>query len=322
VILIIVGSGLDYTDCHNSEPRHWPAGVSILAGLGTMVFAFGGHSSFPNIQHDMKKPFKFTEASYLAFGLILVVYLPMGIISNIVYGEYIEDSIINSIQKVWIQQAINLMIMLHCLTAFTLIINPLNQQVEELIHAPQRFGWKRVVIRTCVLIFVLFMALTIPKFGPLLDLVGASATLLTVLVYPILFYFYLNAAGKVRNKKLGLSGKDKQSALERSVGEYRIPSFKEVLKYNSKIMLVSGFVIMAIGVLICVCSSIAAVYQITVTKFEPPCYVQWIRQKIEGDSGIATYCCYGSEVSKVNRTHYGNACTLRTLPKNEFRFSD
>lgn len=38
-----------------------------------------------------------------------------------------------------------------------------------------------------------FCALSVPNFGPLMDLVGATASLLTALVFPCVFYMTLKA---------------------------------------------------------------------------------------------------------------------------------
>lgn len=59
------------------------------------------------------------------------------ILSSLTYGSSLRDSVINSIQTLWIQQAVNLMITAHCLMTITLLMNPLNQQAEEWFKVPQ-----------------------------------------------------------------------------------------------------------------------------------------------------------------------------------------
>ena len=52
------------------------------------------------------------------------------------------------------------------------------------------FNWKRCVFRTCVMLLLLFIAESIPKFGSILDLIGASTiTLLTFIFPPMMFVF-------------------------------------------------------------------------------------------------------------------------------------
>lgn len=57
--------------------------------------------------------------------------------SALSYGNSLRDSVINSIQTLWIQETVNAMITLHCLLTVTLVINPLNQSAEDLFKIPQ-----------------------------------------------------------------------------------------------------------------------------------------------------------------------------------------
>lgn len=59
------------------------------------------------------------------------------LVGAFVYGDSMRQVVIFSIQETKIQQAINIMIAAHCLLTFTLIINPLNQEIEELFNLPQ-----------------------------------------------------------------------------------------------------------------------------------------------------------------------------------------
>ena len=53
------------------------------------------------------------------------------------------------------------------------------------------FHWKRCVLRTTILLAVLFVAETIPHFGAVLDLVGGSTVTFLTFVAPSLFYLCL-----------------------------------------------------------------------------------------------------------------------------------
>ncbi|PIO60397.1 hypothetical protein TELCIR_18105, partial [Teladorsagia circumcincta] len=111
-----------------------------------------------------------------------VMYGPVCIMGYLTYHDSIRDSIIPSIQTVWIQQAINILITVHCILTLTIVFNPLNQELEDLFHCPHHFGWQRALIRTVTMLAVAFVAESIPNFGPLLDLFvfgligGAAAT--------------------------------------------------------------------------------------------------------------------------------------------------
>ena len=67
VVLILVGSSLDYGTCHPDAAYPDFKVTNIFLGLGTLLFSYGGHSAFPTIQHDMKIPSQFTRSAILAF---------------------------------------------------------------------------------------------------------------------------------------------------------------------------------------------------------------------------------------------------------------
>lgn len=49
------------------------------------------------------------------------------------------------------------------------------------------------------MVAVVFVAESVPTFGPMLDLVGGSALTLTSVVFPALFYLYLSTSEKKAN---------------------------------------------------------------------------------------------------------------------------
>jgi nitrate/nitrite transporter NarK len=52
-----------------------------------------------------------------------------------------------------------------------------------------------------MMFFVAVAALSVPNFGPLLDLVGGSTLTLTSIVFPCVFYLYLMANDRKSNEK-------------------------------------------------------------------------------------------------------------------------
>ena len=41
--------------------------LSFVSSFGALAFAFGGHSTFPTIQHDMRDPYLFPRSCIYAF---------------------------------------------------------------------------------------------------------------------------------------------------------------------------------------------------------------------------------------------------------------
>uniref|UniRef100_A0A915DP05 Amino acid transporter transmembrane domain-containing protein n=1 Tax=Ditylenchus dipsaci TaxID=166011 RepID=A0A915DP05_9BILA len=189
VILIILGAGMDYEYCKVENQAAPASFANFFLALGTFIFVYGGHASFPTIQHDMRRPHEFTKSSVLAFITVALMYTPVSLMGYFAYGDSLRDSIINSLQSVWIQQTVNILITLHCLLTLCIIFSPLNQEAEELFDIPHHFCAKRVLIRGGMMAGALFFAETVPNFGALMDLIGGSTIALTSLVFPSIFIY-------------------------------------------------------------------------------------------------------------------------------------
>lgn len=53
------------------------------------------------------------------------------------------------------------------------------------------YHWKRSVVRTCMMLVMVFVGETIPRFGKILSLVGGSTVTLLTFVFPPYFYMKL-----------------------------------------------------------------------------------------------------------------------------------
>ena len=104
---------------------------------------------------------------------------------------------------------VEIMLLLHLITAFPIITNPPAQFFEEMLNVPSSedilalslqksklfispdFNWKRCAFRTFSVLCLLFIAESVPSFGSILDLVGASTVTLLTFVFPPFFYMRL-----------------------------------------------------------------------------------------------------------------------------------
>ncbi|KAK6048379.1 transmembrane amino acid transporter protein [Cooperia oncophora] len=264
IVLILLGIALDYGLCssHKELPPLKPKGFFL--SLGTLIFACGGHAALPTVQHDMKNPEDYNKSVVLAFAVLLFSYGPIAILGFLTYHDAIRDSILPSIQTIWIQQACNVFITLHCILTLTIVLNPLNQDLEDLFHCPHHFGWQRVLLRTATMLAVVFVGESIPNFGPMVDLVGmlinkgGSTMVLASLILPCLFYLHLLA----RQKKAEECGKDDSP-----------PTLKEVFIYAPPRTLVICICIMVFGVIGSAAATFSAIVELSTTSFSLPCYV-------------------------------------------------
>ena len=68
-----------------------------------------------------------------------------------------------------------------------------------IVFSSTDFGPKRVIFRTLVIALLLLLALSLPDFGAILDLIGSTTVTGLNFVFPPIFYLFL--ADKAKQKK-------------------------------------------------------------------------------------------------------------------------
>ncbi|UYV60437.1 hypothetical protein LAZ67_1001152 [Cordylochernes scorpioides] len=168
-----------------------PTFSSFFLAFGAINFAFGGTSAFPTYQNDMKNRSKFIFSVIIAFTCILLLYAPLAGVGYAVYGQAVMPNVIDNMPKGVVQLAVQILISLHLFFGFLLVVNTPSQEIEEHLNVPHRFGIKRIMTRVGILLVVVFVAMTIPRFDKVLSLVGATVSTSLSFIFPPLFYLLL-----------------------------------------------------------------------------------------------------------------------------------
>ncbi|XP_067002631.1 uncharacterized protein [Anabrus simplex] len=164
---------------------------SFFLAFGTILFSFGGASTFPTIQNDMLQKNKFSTSVTIGFAVIILLYLPVAAGGYLVYGEAVDPNIALSVNKTTLIVIANILMAVHLILAFLIVINPVCQELEEISGVPHHFHWKRCLLRTIMICMMVFVGESIPHFGKILSLVGGSTITLLTFVFPSLFYMKL-----------------------------------------------------------------------------------------------------------------------------------
>ncbi|KAG0713250.1 Amino acid transporter AVT1B [Chionoecetes opilio] len=172
-----------------------PTFKSFFLGFGAILFALGGSSIFPTIQNDMKNRAQFPDSVVITFLVLLAIYLPVCAITYGILGSNgLPANILQAVRGPAVKVT-QVFILCHFLFAFAIVLNPVNQALESVFKVPADvFGIKRVFLRTCVMVVIILIGLTIPDFSKILDLIGGSTVVLMSFVLPPLCFLRLNAA--------------------------------------------------------------------------------------------------------------------------------
>ncbi|KHJ86349.1 hypothetical protein OESDEN_13905 [Oesophagostomum dentatum] len=272
VCLLLVGFVHDAPVCAQDVPERDFNLQNFFMAYGTIVFAFGGHAVFPTIQHDMRKPRLFARSVWVAYILIIFYYMSIAIGSYLVYGASVGDAIIPSVQLQWVQQTVNMMIALHVITTIIIVFSPMTQQIEHLLRIPHEFGWQRFLVRSVLFWTLIFVALSVPNFGPLLDLIGASTMSVMTLIMPSIFYLFLNASKNKRKAML------EEGTLAKEEADNVTATFADLFVYLPRRTLIINGMSLAFGITGGLVATIFSLMKMIGADVSPPCYIQYIRQ--------------------------------------------
>ncbi|EYC19081.1 hypothetical protein Y032_0025g1161 [Ancylostoma ceylanicum] len=271
VCLLLIGFVHDAPVCGQDVPERDFNLQNFFMAYGTMVFAFGGHAVFPTIQHDMKKPRLFSRSVLVAYVFIVLYYMIIAVGGNLIYGATVGDAIIPSVQLQWVQQAVNLMIALHVITTIVIVFSPMTQQIEDLLRIPHHFGWQRFLVRSLLFWTIIFVALSLPNFGPLLDLIGASNMSIMTMIMPSIFFLFLNAS-EIKREKLLKAGKITDGEHEARA------TISDLFTYLPRRTLIINGLSLSFGILGGLVSTIFSIVKMGGADVSPPCYIQYVRQ--------------------------------------------
>ena len=195
ILIVIAFATQEHTDVKSSETHAKDTGVSAMSitlGLSSMCYAFSGTSCMPTIQNDMKNKKSFKTAIICAYIIMLAIYLPVSSLGYYKAGHAVKSNIVRNLSPSMLRSCIETLMMAHVLCAFLILMNPVNLNIESFIGIEHSLNGWRCLSRTLVTLLATFTALTVPRFGKLLPIVGASTTLIQTFILPSLFYYRLS----------------------------------------------------------------------------------------------------------------------------------
>jgi len=203
---------------------------------------------------------KFNIAALIAMAILFLIYFPMAVGGYYSLGDEVTDNIVLAMPGGWMKMLVEVMLLLHLITAFPIITNPPAQFFEEMLNVPSSFHWKRCAFRSLSVLCLLFIAESVPSFGAILDLVGASTVTLLTFVFPPFFYMRLSDASIGNNN---------------GWPERKIPIWERAYCW----------ILIAVGIAGGALATFMAINNIFGAEFTTPCYLQDMSQNMTVSAG-------------------------------------
>jgi amino acid permease len=189
---------------------------SLAFAFATFTFAFGGHSTFPTIQDEMRTKREFKRVFDWAFALMVLLYLPVCAVGYYAFGSGTMSPILDNLLAVdslatrIASQIATVAITLHLWFVIPLLMNPVVLTTERSVNerlargmglsvedAEDDYGFGipqrtqllvRVVNRLLMCMITTGIAIALPSFGNFMAFIGATSVACTVFVLPCVFY--------------------------------------------------------------------------------------------------------------------------------------
>ncbi|KAL1553322.1 Lysine histidine transporter 1 [Salvia divinorum] len=171
---------------------------NLFSGLGTVVFAYGGHNIVMEVQATMpstdQKPSKgpMWKGVVAAYTIIALCYLPVAIIGYWIFGNEVKENILLTLQHPkWLIAMANMFVVFHLIGSYQIYAIPVFDMMESVLVKKMKLNptwFLRMVTRNTYVAFTMFIAITFPFFDGLLSFFGGFGFAPTTYFLPCILW--------------------------------------------------------------------------------------------------------------------------------------
>ncbi|CAB3402698.1 unnamed protein product [Caenorhabditis bovis] len=182
--------------------------------IGMVVFGYTSHIFLPNLEGNMKNPKEFNwmlKWSHIAAAVFKVVF---GLFGFLTFGELTQQEISNSLPNQGFKILVNLILVIKALLSYPLPFYAAVHLIKNNLflgypktpftscYSPDKSlrEWA-VTLRIILVLFTLFVALSVPYLVELMGLIGNITGTMLSFIWPALFHLHIKGATIVNRDK-------------------------------------------------------------------------------------------------------------------------
>ncbi|KAJ9548954.1 hypothetical protein OSB04_021497 [Centaurea solstitialis] len=186
VLAVLWGGVFDGIGFHGKgELWNWNG---LPTAMSLFTFCYCGHAVFPTLCNSMKDKSQFSKVLLVCFILSTISYGSMALLGYLMFGENLMSQITLNLPTKNVSSKIAIFTtLINPVTKYALVVTPIAASIEETFP----FQESRVMsclIRTCLVISTVFVALMVPFFGYVMAFIGASLSITVSILFPCLCY--------------------------------------------------------------------------------------------------------------------------------------
>ncbi|KAF0298020.1 Amino acid transporter AVT1C [Amphibalanus amphitrite] len=185
-VLLLMKLCADFCHRPSPPPRIPPSPLRMLVGMSGVTNCFSSGGVQPTIQADMRDRSAFSSALAAVFLVVSLMVSSMAATSYTLIGSEARSSIIHNMGPGRLLLAIQSLMLVHVLTSFIIYINPLYQELEEMLTIPEG-SWRQYTFRSFCMCLLVLVSEALPDFSNVLDLLSVLAIIITMVVPPIMY---------------------------------------------------------------------------------------------------------------------------------------
>jgi len=200
VVVIVAVRSMDMEDRGHASFAP-PSASALLGSITTFCYSYGAIQTLPTIAQDMKERSKdLAAAVHYSHAFCTSVYLLIGLVAFIGFGNAVEPNVLESVRKngISLWRVAVTGIVFHLVMAIPILMNVVFRSVQERLPAKPcvRTLWRSISV------FVLFTLSCTPLdiFADFVGIVPATTVTLNCFVWPAVIYWGLmrRAHGSIR----------------------------------------------------------------------------------------------------------------------------